>query len=117
MDGIKERHNHVGQDYGHGSLQRLAGPGIMPGDASGGIFTRRPVDKAAEEEKPEHVEDAAAMNVDAAVIMDDVPDTAEGALENGRSHRKKREGKRHRDREGNGRSLHFIVKSVLRTLS
>ncbi|KAF3934158.1 hypothetical protein ABW20_dc0103126 [Dactylellina cionopaga] len=126
MDGIRENKNIQGHDAGHGSLNPVAGRGIKPGDALGGIFTRRP------EPDPEPEEQPAAVAM-AEVVVDRAPEALEapeapeapppeappppqdlvigsvqtpilGSQDGGRSHRRKRDrdSKISRDRDDRG---------------
>ncbi|KAK6340375.1 hypothetical protein TWF730_002135 [Orbilia blumenaviensis] len=104
MDGIKESKNHHGHDTGHGSSKPLAGAGVMPGDATGTIFTaRKPEEEAVSEEKaPEIVVEKAVEEAPAepapeivtpvgAAVVAGVQTPILGSQDGGRSHRRKRD--------------------------
>ncbi|KAF3208246.1 hypothetical protein TWF106_011479 [Orbilia oligospora] len=123
MDGIKESKNHHGHDTGHGSSKPIAGIGVMPGDATGTIFTEKKPEEAVveEEEKvPEVVVEKALEEapVEPAEPAEPAPEivTAAGAAvaadtptpmlgsQDGRSHRRKRDrdSRTPREREDRG---------------
>ncbi|KAK6496657.1 hypothetical protein TWF481_001647 [Arthrobotrys musiformis] len=122
MDGIKESKNHHGHDTGHGSSKPIAGVGVMPGDATGTIFTeKKPEGEAvAEEEKaPEVVVEKALEETPAepvpeivtaagaaagAAVAAEVQSPILGSQDGGRSHRRRRDrdSRPPREREDRG---------------
>ncbi|KAK6520259.1 hypothetical protein TWF506_000537 [Arthrobotrys conoides] len=119
MDGIKESKNHHGHDTGHGSSKPIAGVGVMPGDATGTIFTEKKPEEAVVEEEREKVPEVVvekAPEEAPAEPAEPVPEvvTAAGAAvaadiqtpmlgsQDGRSHRRKRDSRTPREREDRG---------------